>query len=180
MEFEPLGIRCCGGSDIAFIRRLRKRNPSWSRYRLSRELAAEWNWVNDNGQIKDMACRSLLLKLADRNVIELPALRRRSPNRYRCHSVGDMDHNRKEIDAELRSLQPLRFADISASETNKLFTFFLERYHYLGYRQSVGETLRYPICANDGRPLACFLFGSAAWKCAARDRFIAAGAMSNG
>ena len=36
----------------------------------------------------------------------------------------------------------------------------------------VGENIKYLIKDNTGRPLACALFGSAAWKCAARDTFI--------
>ena len=45
-------------------------------------------------------------------------------------------------------------------------------YHYLGHRNTVGENLRYLVRDRVGRPVACALFGSAAWKCAARDTFI--------
>jgi len=36
----------------------------------------------------------------------------------------------------------------------------------------VGENLKYLVKDNRDRPLACLLFGSAAWKCASRDNFI--------
>jgi len=36
----------------------------------------------------------------------------------------------------------------------------------------VGENLKYLVADRDSRPLACLLFGSAAWKTQARDGFI--------
>ena len=53
-----------------------------------------------------------------------------------------------------------------------LFRFLLQRYHYLGHRNCVGENLKYLARDREGRLLACLLFGSAAWKAAARDRWI--------
>ena len=53
-----------------------------------------------------------------------------------------------------------------------MFRFLLHRYHYLGLRNGVGENLKYLVRDPRGRPLACVLFGSAAWKAQARDRFI--------
>lgn len=49
--------------DIALIERLLSKNPSWGRKRLSVELCSIWHWHNGMGQVKDMACRSMLLKL---------------------------------------------------------------------------------------------------------------------
>jgi len=48
---------------VAQIRELMQSNPGWHRTRLSRELCQKWGWFNHNGQAKDMACRTLLLKL---------------------------------------------------------------------------------------------------------------------
>src|SRR5437762_2338792 len=48
-------------------------HPGWSRRRLSQELCSIWNWRNGVGQIKDMAARSLLVKLEHKGWIELPA-----------------------------------------------------------------------------------------------------------
>ena len=51
--------------DINWIRGLISKNPSWSRYKFSREICRHWDWENAKGQMKDMACRSLLRKLDD-------------------------------------------------------------------------------------------------------------------
>jgi hypothetical protein len=53
-----------------------------------------------------------------------------------------------------------------------LFQFLLQRYHYLGHRNCVGENLKYLVRERHGRPVACLLFGSAAWQCQPRDAFI--------
>ena len=59
--------------DIALIREMISSHPSWGRTRISKELAILWRWQADNGQLKDMACCSLLLKLEKRGYISLPA-----------------------------------------------------------------------------------------------------------
>ena len=48
----------------------------------------------------------------------------------------------------------------------------MDRYHYLGCLGHVGEHLKYMVYDARNRPLGCLLFGSAAWKTDARDRFI--------
>lgn len=105
-------------------------------------------------------------------MIELPPVRCPSPNRHRHKPVAKVEHSVDPVHISLRSLLPLRFHDTNDPAAAKLFSHLLARYHYLGYTQPVGENLRYLISSNDDRPLACLLFGSAAWKCAARDQFI--------
>ena len=51
------------------------------------------------------------------------------------------------------------------------FAAYLEHYHYLGWRV-VGENLKYLVQDRHGRDLACLLFGAAAWRAAARDKFL--------
>jgi hypothetical protein len=73
----------------------------------------------------------------------------------------------------LEELQPVRLELLSAGSAGAtLFRFLLQRYHYLGHRTCVGENLKYLARDRQGRPVACLLFGSAAWKAAARDHWI--------
>jgi hypothetical protein len=58
------------------------------------------------------------------------------------------------------------------SEAHPLFNYLLSSYHYLGHNTTVGENMKYLVQDRYGRPLACFLWGSAAWKTAPRDDFI--------
>ncbi|GAH70254.1 unnamed protein product [marine sediment metagenome] len=50
-------------NDIRLICELIDKNPSWKRTKISKELCKKWNWYTPYGQMKDMACRTLLLKL---------------------------------------------------------------------------------------------------------------------
>ena len=58
--------RLIGSAEVELIRRLMVENPDWHRTRLSREPCAIWDWRNGTGRIKDMAARTLLLKLEQR------------------------------------------------------------------------------------------------------------------
>lgn len=56
------GQRFC--PDIGLIEQLLAENPGWGRSRLSVKLCELWDWRAANGQLKDMACRNLLLPTA--------------------------------------------------------------------------------------------------------------------
>jgi len=61
--------------DLVFIRRLIVENPSCSRRELSKKLCEAWNWMQANGALRDMVCRSMMLKLHREGHIELPPVR---------------------------------------------------------------------------------------------------------
>ncbi len=160
-------------SDLEQIRHLMRENPSWHRTRLSRELCRGWQWHNGKGQLKDMACRSLLLKLNRRGLIELPARAWENYNHRRGGGQSDVLHSTEPIKAHLGSLSPIELVEIHKERTyEELFACLLCRYHYLGYRDSIGENVKYLAMDKEQRPLGCLLFDAAAWKAKARDSFI--------
>ena len=162
-----------GPEDIGLVRHWLATEPGWNRTRLSRELCRRWNWCNEAGQLKDMACRTLLLKLERRGQIRLPARQRPSPNALRNRQRIEVAHDQSPITGELSSLRPLCIEALGERHPDLvLFRFLLQRYHYLGLRNGVGENLKYLARDRQGRALACLLFGSAAWKAKARDAFI--------
>jgi len=159
--------------DVAQIRAWLVANPEAHRTRLSRELCLRWNWRNHVGQLKDMACRTLLLKLEAQGHLELPVRRRPPVNGHRHREVVQVEHDPSPIECRLEELQPVRLELLLEGSTGAaLFRFLLQRYHYLGHRTCVGENLKYLARDRQGRPVACLLFGSAAWKAAARDHWI--------
>jgi hypothetical protein len=162
-----------GASELAEVRSLIATQPQWSRYRLSRVLCERWNWRTATGQMKDMAARTLLLKLEARGLVQLPARRWASPNRMRRKRLARTAHTREPVVGRLADLQPLEVVELSQAPGElALFETLLHEYHYLGHTSTVGLNLKYLVRDRQGRPVACALFGSAAWKCAARDRFI--------
>lgn len=159
--------------DIERIQTLLKNNPSWGRTKLSEELCRLWDWRTADGRLKDMACRTLLLKLDRAGIIGLPARKRPSTNGFRNRSLTDVPHDTKVIQCCIQEVQPLNILPVQQTSTElSLFKCLLAKYHYLGFRNTVGENIKYLIRDNKNRPLACLLFGSAAWKCAYRDNFI--------
>jgi len=174
MEVERViqGRRITPG-DVGRIRDLLAANPSWNRSRLSRDLCARWDWRNAKGRLKDMACRTLLLKLERRGQIQLPPRQAGRPNERGFGLMAEMDHDRSPIEGALSSLQPLSIEPLGRGDRRlPLFKFLLHRYHYLGHRTCVGENLKVLVSDSQGRLLACVLFGSAAWKAKSRDAFI--------
>lgn len=162
-----------GPVEMDAIRWLIVGNPHLSRYKLSRKLCEAWDWRNPKGELRDMAARSLLLKLHERGTICLPAKRRASPNRKGERTVAPVDHPDAPIEARLDEIAPLRIYELDGHRGKlKLFEHLLHRHHYLSYQRPVGLNLKYLIADRRDRPLGCLLFGSAAWKCRARDEFI--------
>ena len=160
-------------ADIVRVRDLISGNPNWSRRRLSEALCIEWEWRNANGQMKDMAARSLLLKLQDRGLITLPPRRQAPSNRMACRKTSRQSWDTTPITGTLRDLGPLTVREISRDPTARIrFAAALSEFHYLGYRGTVGENLQYTVTDTRNRLLACLLFGSAAWKCKPRDEYI--------
>ena len=159
--------------DIDFIRLLIADNPTWHRRKLSVALAEAWDWRNAKGDLKDMASRTLMLKLHDRGAIELPPRRRPPTKRTTQGQIQTVLHDTSPIEALLRALQPLKVITVTPrSAYEPLYNCFLASYHYLGYTGTVGENMKYLILDNQDRPLACLLFGSSAWSAAERDAHI--------
>lgn len=174
LEATILQGRRIGPSEIGEIRGLIEAHPLWHRRRLSVALAQRWQWYAPSGQLKDMAARSLLLKLHERGLIGLPE-RRRAPPRRRAVAMADtLDSPPPEpVEGSLSSLRPLQLQVVGPQRPDHpVFQHYLARYHYLSYRGPIGENLGYLIRSRTGIPLACLLFGAAAWQCAPRDRWI--------
>jgi hypothetical protein len=159
--------------DIDFIRLLIADNPTWHRRKLSVALAEAWDWRNAKGDLKDMASRTLMLKLHDRGAIELPPRRRPPTQRTTQGQIQTVLHDTSPIEALLSALQPLKVITVTPrSAYEPLYNCLLASYHYLSYTGTVGENMKYLILDNQDRPLACLLFGSSAWSAADRDAHI--------
>jgi hypothetical protein len=150
-------------------------HPDWSRRRLSVELASRWGWRNGAGQLKDMAARTLLLKLHQRGMVELPPRRQAPTNRMRCLApeLPLAEEPSDALSCPLQELGPLQVEEVSRDVAERAWVKgALGRWHYLGFKGAVGENLQYVIRDGQGHRLACLVFGAAAWKCQDRDQFL--------
>ena len=159
--------------DTNHIQALIAENPSWGRKRLSIELCHNWKWYSPNGQLKDMSCRNLLLKMEKLGCIKLPARQREANNASRNRLISTVTHRTNELSGSLKPQMPIEIKQVEKDTSNQeLFKCFLSKYHYLGYKSPVGENIKYLVCSASCNPLACLLFAGAAWKTASRDSFI--------
>ena len=83
--------------DIGLIQGLLAEHRDWGRTRLSEELCCLWDWRNAQGRIKDMAARTLLLKLERGGHIRLPERRRASSNGLRNRDASLVDEVKAEV-----------------------------------------------------------------------------------
>jgi hypothetical protein len=159
-------------ADAAFIRQLIDSHPSLSRRALSQKLCEAWNWVQPNGQPRDMVCRGLMLALHRAGRIHLPAPRRivRNPLAQRSRPAA-IEIERTPLRDSVRGLGRLDIQQVRRTSEEALFNSLIEQYHYLGYTQPVGEHLKYVVSAGN-RPVACFAWSSAPRHLGCRDRFI--------
>lgn len=168
--------RTLSGDDLALVRALIAQHPDWHRTALSRHLCQLWNWRNGAGRLKDMAARTLLLKLHKRGLIQLPPPRTRTARPCAqapavlqpslCLALHGL------IKGTLESLQPLSLEPAQDTQLRRKVRQLLAQYHYRGFNGAVGENIQYLARDGQGRELAVMVFGAAAWKVAARDQFI--------
>jgi hypothetical protein len=120
-----------------------------------------------------MAARTLMRKLDERGWIELPARRGLSPNRHRLAPPPLRSWPTTPMSGRLSDVGPLTITEVSGQADGRAeVRAALDQFHYLGYRTPVGENLQYVVREGAQRLLAVLVFGAAAWKCAARDRWI--------
>jgi hypothetical protein len=175
---EPICLqgRTLTGDDLARVRALIAQHPDWHRTALSRHLCELWNWRNQAGRIKDMAARTLLLKLQARGLVQLPRAQSRTARPCaQAPSVFPPPGSSSWpalIQGRLESLRPVSLERVEARGVRQQARELLAEYHYRGFHGAVGENIQYLAKDARGRALAVMVFGAAAWKVAVRDRFI--------
>jgi len=169
--------RSLSTDELRQVQLLIDEHPHWSRHRVARELCQCWRWQTLSGEPKTFAARSLLLTLAQRHGLRLPAVR----TAYRRHPWGVKPGVASAaavappgaIATDLEKLQPLQWqvGRYGTPERERALAY-LRAYHYLGCNRPVGPHLVYLVQDARGRDLAVHLVGAAVWSCAARDRYI--------
>ena len=105
--------------NIQWICKLILDHLDWHRTRISREICSAWNCVNLKGQLKDMACRTMLLKLERLGYLRLPAKRTVCVgNSVKVHTP--VDHSTTDIACSLHDLVPIRIDVVDCSGSRSL------------------------------------------------------------
>jgi hypothetical protein len=159
---------------LARVQETVERFKHLTRTELARTLCEHLNWKTPNGKGKVESCLTLLEALEAHGIVSLPAKQIRRAAQRRVPRVEDVAPA-LAIEAALSAVTPIRLEAVGSSgEARERFKAYLERYHYLGYRQPVGAHLGYFIVSEPRQErLGCLLFSaSAAWALAPRDQWI--------
>ena len=158
--------------EIAFIRQLIADNPNDSRRRLSQRLCIEWDWVQKNGALRDMVCRSFMLELSRAGLIMLPPKKRNPKNILAVRKTApQIIVDQTPISRSLSDIRPIVFKQVRKKESEPLCNSLIEQFHYLGYCQPVGEHLKYIVYSGQ-RPVACMTWSSPPLHIGSRDHYI--------
>lgn len=163
-------------AELHLIQAISAECAALGRTEIARTLCELLGWTRPNGRLKGHECRRFLERLEARGLVTLPALRplgRRGPRVVRVTARSEPG---PEVQGAVGDFAPLRFEVVppGPAGASGLWRELIARYHYVGYRVSVGATLRYLVrsaCCPEP-VLACLAWTSAAWKMAARDRWI--------
>jgi len=167
--------RLCGrafdGADLERIRQAVREADPPLRAEIARRVCQVLDWRAVQGRPKLMSARVGLLRLHRAGLIELPAPTRRNGNGRALVQGPDRWPEPVPVERRLGELSGLRLEAVTDQRVSRLWNGLIDRYHYLGYTPLPGAQLRYLI-QWDGGVLGAIGFGAAAWKVAARDRWI--------
>lgn len=147
--------------------------PSLSRKELAATISEHLGWFTVTGSNKVDACMKLLEKLECRGLIQLP--RKQEDYRRNLGQKPISSTNRTDPGAGLAGnitdLGQIELSVVVSKESTGLWNEYVNRYHYLGYKQPFGYSLRYFI-ESESCLLGCMLFAGAAKALGVRDRWI--------
>jgi len=167
---EPLS-----GEQLRQIRGMTRRLWGSGRGAIARALCREWGWRRPSGALNVEACRDLLRRLEEEGRLELPPRktqpgprrRREEPRRGVGKPLEKLGEDVSAADVDLRRIV---VRPILRTETAR-WRQLMERHHYLGDPELVGESMRY-VAEYDTRWLTLLGWGAAAWKSRHREAFI--------
>ena len=148
--------------------------PALSRKELAQTICEHLHWRTPSGSNRVAAALGLLEELAQAGIFQLPPKRVESmrPGPRQPPPPTRRSDPQPLIETGLRELEPLRLLCVEQGEDVQLFNEYIERHHYLGYRQPRGPHLRYFLLDRQGRRLGCLLFSQATRSLACRDEWI--------
>jgi hypothetical protein len=160
--------RTIGPADLAVIRATIATHAAEGRTRISQVLCEAWDWRHPTGQLKEYACRDLLLRLEERGYVTLPP-RLRAP-------AGPCQQDR--LAPPPPPGPPLTTADLHtlvvrpvAPAERPRWKACLAHYHYLGYQPGAGEQLGYVALLGD-QLVGCLAWGAAAYRNGPREAYL--------
>jgi len=161
--------------EIALICDVVSRFGALSRTELANTVCELLEWKRPNGRLKSWECLDFLEDLEDEGLLHLPEKRARRPRGSRTRiPVTKRGEPGAVVSGSVEEFSPVRLETVRLPEQRELFRELIGRYHYLGHAMPFGAHVRYLVSVSRPQPtvVGCVQFSSAAWRMAARDRWI--------
>jgi len=164
------------GQELELIQEITRDFACLGLNEISQTICELLEWKRPNGRLKNHECRLLLQELQEKGWVSLPALQACGPRGSRQVRITARSEPEEEIRGSAGRFEPLVLERVrpGVEGASGLWTEYIERYHYSGYRVPVGANIRYLVRSGKcvERVLACLQFSSPAWKLAVRDGWI--------
>ncbi len=168
------GGRKISGQEIEAAQQTVRLCSGLSRKELARTVCEHWGWMTASGSHKVTACLNVLEELEQKGHLRLPVKRKmtRWSTDRACGAVPTRRTNPgAPLVGPLAQVGLVWLEVVEDKEGRQLWNQYVDRYHYLGYRQPFGCFLRYFIRSGSGL-LGCVLVAGAAKAIQARDTWI--------
>ena len=134
-------------------------------------LCQQWSWQR-RGKLYVDGAERILTALAYRGLVSLPGLQRQAGMASRgSEDLYGLEAIEPSLQGHLSDFPQVQLRLAETCEMERVFDGLMARYHYLGSRRVIGEHLKY-LAFIGLTPVVALLWGRAALKIGARDRFI--------
>lgn len=157
-------------AELTLLSRTVKKDSNLGRYQISRKLCDLLNWKQPNGWLKDRACRDVLLRLEEGGYIQLPPRRSTPSNRPATTLSNVLD----QFDLETirsRTIGELKFESVKGTRDEQIWNEAVKKFHYLSFKVSVGQTIKYLVRDDEGL-IGAISLAQCAFGLASRDQFL--------
>lgn len=180
MTSRQIRGRSFSAADLETIQELLKRYSDRGRTFVSLQVCSALGWVQPNGWPKDRACRDVLRQLESEGLLSLPPLRSNpAGNKRRGQALKPPLEGEDTSDLVEVSSSDLYLSQVKGTADESRWNWFVNEYHYLGHRVSVGRSLKYLAFCGE-RLVAAFGISDPAWAVSARDRWLASQGIGRG
>jgi len=160
-----------GNIEIALIKQIIAENPAISRRELSILISQRLNWYQANGHLKDRACRDVLLRLAQKGLIDLPQPIYTLKTQHAGVKKIDFIEPATTITTTISELPRPVFKIAQDSASRQLWNYLIDTYHYKGCRIVVGRHIKYLVYVEQ-QLIGCFGFADAVLQLQSRDQWL--------
>jgi hypothetical protein len=160
-----------GNCEIALIKQIIAENPGISRRELSILISQRLNWYQANGHLKDRACRDVLLRLAQKGLIDLPQPIYTLKTQNAGVKAIDFIEPVTTITTNISELPRPIFKIAHDSASRQLWNYLIDTYHYKGCRIVVGRHIKYLVYVEQ-QLIGCFAFADAVLQLHSRDQWL--------